>query len=111
MAYDELQRDPSELVADFIEHTATACWDLQYYLEWCLNRGIAPDPAISELANVLSAFRAIARSGLDSEHQLAMRDECPWDRLIWAATNLIIASPPAPWLEAIALQMSEEDDA
>ena len=93
MAYDELQREPSELVADFIEHTAAACWDLQYYLECCLNRDIAPDPAISQLANVLSAFRAIARSGLDNEHQLVMRDECPWDRLARAAANLIIESP------------------
>ena len=99
MAYDVLQRDPPELVADFIEHTATACWDLQYYLECCLNRDIEPDPAISQLANVLSAFRAIARSGLDSEHQLAMRDTRPWDRLVRAATNLIIESPPAPGLK------------
>ena len=99
MAYDELQREPSQLVADFIEHTATACWDFQFYVEWCLNRDKEPDPAISQLANVLSAFRVIARSGLDSEHQLAMRDDCPWDRLIMAATNLIIASPPAPWLK------------
>ena len=99
MAYDELQREPSELVADFIEHTATACWDLQYYLEWCLNHGVEADPAVSELANLLCAFRAIARSGLDSRHQLAMRDNCPWDRLAWAATNLIIASPPAPCLK------------
>ena len=78
MAYDELQREPSELVADFIEHTAAACWDLQYYAgmlpqPW----DIAPDPAISQLANVLSAFRAIARSGLDNEHQLVMRDDMP----------------------------------
>ena len=48
---------------------------------------------------MLSAFRAIARSGLDSEHQLAMRDDAPWDRLVWAATNLIVASPPAPGLK------------
>ena len=93
MAYDVLQRDPPELVADFIKHTAAACWDLQYYVEWCLSRDIEPDPAISQLANVLSAFRAVARSGLDSGHQLAMRDECPWERLTCAAANLIIESP------------------
>ena len=99
MAYDELQREPSELVADFIEHTAAACWDLQFYAEWCLNRGIEPDPAISQLTNVLTAFRTIARSGLDSEHQLAMRDGCPWERLVRAAAYLIIQSPPAPGLK------------
>ena len=99
MAYDELQREPSQLVADFIEHTAAACWDLQFYAEWCLNRGKAPDPAISQLTNVLSEFRTIARSGLDSEHQLAMRDTRPWDRLARAATNLIIESPPEPGLK------------
>ena len=96
MAYDELQREPAQLVADFIEHTSTACWDLQFYSEWCMNRGIEPDQAIYELTNVLSAFRAIARSGLDSGHQLAMRDKCPWDRLVRAARDLIIASPPKP---------------
>ncbi len=98
MAYDELQREPAELIADFIKDTETACWDLQYYLECCLNNGIAPDPAISALANVLTAFRAIARSGLDSEHQLAMRDKCPWDRAVRAARDLTIASPPASWI-------------
>ena len=98
MAYDELQREPAELIADFIEHTSAACDDLQYYLEWCSNNGMAPDPAISPLVNVLTAFRAIARSGLDSEHQLAMRDKCPWDRVVRASRDLTIASPPAPWI-------------
>ena len=57
MAHDELQRDPSQLIADFIEHTREACWDLQFYLEWCINHDLAPDPMISTFANLLSAFR------------------------------------------------------
>ena len=43
MAYDELQRDPSQLLADFIEHTKDACWDLQFYSEWSLNHGVEAD--------------------------------------------------------------------
>ena len=43
MAYDELQRDPSQLLADFIEHSKDACWDLQFYSEWCLNHGVEAD--------------------------------------------------------------------
>ena len=31
MTYDELPRDPPELMANFIEHTKYACWDLQFY--------------------------------------------------------------------------------
>ena len=102
MAYDELQRGPSELIADFIRHTDAACDDLQHYSEWCLNNGIEPDPAISEMANVLTAFRAIARSGLDSQHQLATCDKRRWDRVVRAARDLIVASPPAPWLKRCA---------
>ena len=44
------------LIADFIEHTSDACWDLQFYMEWCYNQGYEPDPAISAFVNVMSAL-------------------------------------------------------
>ena len=70
MAYDELQRDPSQLLADFIEHTKDACWDLQFYSEWCLNHGVEADPVVSSFIDVLVAFRAIVRAGVGSDAQL-----------------------------------------
>lgn len=79
MANDELQRDPSQLIADFIEHTRDACWDLQFYVEWCINHDLAPDPMIAAYANLTGAFREIAREGLDDRRQLiinASGDEC-----------------------------------
>lgn len=57
MAYDELQRDPPKLLTDFIEHTGEACWDRQFYLEWCPNHSIEPDPIVRNFANMLTAFR------------------------------------------------------
>ena len=70
MAYDELQRDPPQLMADFIEHTRDACWDLQFYSERCLNHGIEQDPVIGAFINVLIAFRACLRQGVDPDGQL-----------------------------------------
>lgn len=70
MAHDELQRDPAHTMADFIEHTRTACWDLQFYSEWCSNHGVEQDPVISAFINVLVDFRACVRQGVDPEGQL-----------------------------------------
>ena len=70
MASDELQRDPSQLLADFIEHTKDACWDLQFYSEWCLNHGVEADPVVSSFIDVLVAFRAIVRADVGSDAQL-----------------------------------------
>ena len=74
MAYDELQRDPPQLLADFIEHTKDACWDLQFYSEWCLNRGIKPDPVISAFIDVFITFRRLVRAGVAPEGEMRAFD-------------------------------------
>ena len=74
MAYDELQRDPPQLMADFIEHTRDACWDLQFYSEWCLNHGLEQDPTISAFINVLVAFRGVVRGGVAPDGALRAFD-------------------------------------
>ena len=61
MADDELHRDPPRLLADFIEHTRDACWDLQFYAEWCYTRGVEPALIVLRFTNVLVAFRGILR--------------------------------------------------
>ena len=97
MAYDELQRDPQQLISDFIEHTADACWDLQFYTEWCYNRGITPDPLIGNFVNVLVGIREAARSGVDDQAQLVER---PGDRFTDWALDMIGGTsgfyPPDP---------------
>ena len=74
MAYDELQRDPPQLMADFIEHTRDACWDLQFYLEWRLNHGLEPEPVISAFTNVLVAFRRVVRAGAAPDGEIRAFD-------------------------------------
>ena len=44
---------PTQLIADFIEHTDDACWDLQVYSEWCLSHVVEADPVVSTFVNVL----------------------------------------------------------
>ena len=70
MAFDELRRDPPQLMVDFIEHTKDACWDLQCYSNWCLNHDVEPDPTISAFINVLIAFRRLARAGVAPDGEL-----------------------------------------
>ena len=75
MAYDELQRDPPQLMADFIEHTRDACWDLQFYLEWRLNHGLEPELVISAFTNVLVTFRQLLRAGVAPDGELVAQPE------------------------------------
>ena len=97
MAHDELQRDPGQLIADFIEHTNDACRDLRFYSEWCCNRGITPDPLILNFANVLVGVREAARGGVDDQAQLLNR---PNDRFADWALDMIGGTssfyPPDP---------------
>lgn len=74
MAYDELQREPPRLMADFIEHTRDACWHLQFYSEWCLNHGVEQDPVIGAFINVLVTFRRLVRAGVAPDGQLCAFD-------------------------------------
>ena len=74
MAHDELQWDPPQLMGDFIEHTRDACWDLQFYSEWCLNRGVEPDPVISAFINVLVTFRRVVRTGVAPDGEVLAFD-------------------------------------
>ena len=59
---------------DFIEHTKDACWDLQFYSEWCLNHGVEPDPVISAFINVLVVFRRLVRAGVALDGELRAFD-------------------------------------
>ena len=75
MAYDDLQRGPSQLMADFIEHTRDACWDLQFYAEWRLNHGLESEPVIAAFVNVLVAFRQLLRAGVKPDGELVAQPE------------------------------------
>ena len=74
MAFDELRRDPPQLMVDFIEHTQDACWELQCYSDLCLNHDVEPDPTISAFINVLIAFRRLARAGVAPDGELRAFD-------------------------------------
>ena len=59
---------------DFIEHTKDACWDLQFYSEWCLNHGVEQDPVVSAFINILVTFRRLVRAGVAPDGELRAFD-------------------------------------